>query len=90
MDVFKLWFDHGKSPDSASYQYIVVPGVSEQELTETSGNNRGIEIISNTSEVQAVRNSKLGIAQIAFYKATEVKVSDGLTIQDGQPGDGDA
>ena len=86
MDVFKLWFDHGKSPDSASYQYIVVPGVSEQELTETNGNNRGIKIIANTSEVQAVSNKKLGIAQIAFYKAAEVKVSDSLTVRMDGPG----
>lgn len=86
MDVFKLWFDHGKSPDSASYQYIVVPGVNEQELIETGANNRGIEIIANTSDVQAVSNSKLGISQIAFYKAGEVKISDGVTVTMASPG----
>src|SRR5688572_8854509 len=86
LDVFKLWFDHGKSPDSASYQYIVVPGVGEQELIETSVDNRGIEIIANTSEVQAVSNNKLGISQIAFYKAAEVKVSEYLTVRMDSPG----
>ena len=45
--VFMLWFDHGNRPSNASYQYIVVPDVSEQELKETSSNNRNIEIISN-------------------------------------------
>jgi len=80
MDVFKLWFDHGKSPDSASYQYIVVPGASEQDLISTSSNNRGIEIISNTSDIQAVRNTKLNISQLAFYRAGEVKISSGLQI----------
>ena len=86
MDVFKVWFDHGKSPDSASYEYIVVPGVSEQELIETSGNNRGIKIIANTSEVHAVSNNKLGISQIAFYKAADVKVTDYLTVRMDGPG----
>ena len=86
LDVFKLWFDHGKSPDSASYQYIVVPGVSEQELIETSVDNRGIKIIANTSEVQAVSNNKLGISQIAFYKAGEVKLSEYLTVRMDSPG----
>jgi chondroitin AC lyase len=81
MDVFMLWFNHGMSPDSASYQYIVVPGVSEQELLETSRNNRNIEIIANTSDVQAVKNNNLGICQIAFYRAGEVKISDGLKIR---------
>ncbi|WP_373511122.1 polysaccharide lyase family 8 super-sandwich domain-containing protein, partial [Persicitalea sp.] len=54
-DVFTLWFDHGKRPDGASYQYIVVPNVSEQELNETSRDNRSIEILSNTPSLQAVR-----------------------------------
>jgi chondroitin AC lyase len=81
-----LWFDHGKSPDSASYQYIVVPAVSEQELIETSRNNRGIRIIANTSEVQAVRNDKLSIVQIIFHKAGEIKISDGFKVRMDSPG----
>ncbi len=81
MDVFKLWIDHGKSPDSASYQYIVVPNVSEQELMETSRDNRGIEILANTPDIQAVKSNKLGICQAAFYKAGEVKFADRLTLR---------
>jgi chondroitin AC lyase len=86
MDVFKLWFDHGKSPDSASYQYIVVPGISEGELMETSADSRGIKILSNTADVQAVGNDKLGITQIAFYRAAELKISDYLTMRMDNPG----
>lgn len=78
--VFKLWFDHGNSPDNASYQYIVVPNVSEQELMETSGNNRNIEILANTSQVQAVKNNKLEISQMAFYNKGEVKISNATTL----------
>lgn len=80
-EVFMLWFDHGNSPEDASYQYIVVPNVSEQELKETSSNNRNIEIISNTSDIQAVKHNKLGILQIAFYKAGEVEISNGLKLR---------
>lgn len=86
MDVFKLWINHGNSPDSASYQYIVVPDVSEQELIETSRNNRNIEIIVNTSDVQAVKNNKLGICQITFYKAGEIKISNRLKVRIDSPG----
>jgi Polysaccharide lyase family 8, super-sandwich domain len=62
-DVFKLWFNHGdkinetdihgkrKMDKSPSYQYIVVPDISEQKLAETSANNRNIEILSNTMVV---------------------------------------
>ncbi len=79
--VFMLWFDHGKRPSNASYQYIVVPDVSEQELKETSGNDRNVEIISNTADLQAVKSNKLGICQLAFYKAGEVEISDGFNFR---------
>ena len=80
-EVFMLWFDHGKRPNNANYQYIVVPDVSEQELKKTSSNNRDIEIISNTSELQAVKSNKLGICQLAFYKAGEVEISNGFKFR---------
>ena len=80
-EVFMLWFNHGNRPRNASYQYIVVPDVSEQELMETGSNNHDIEIISNTSEIQAVKNNKLGICQIAFYKSGEVEISNGLKVR---------
>ena len=72
-----LWFDHGNRPDNADYQYIVFPDVSEKEIMETSSNNRHVEIISNTSELQAVKSNKLGICQLVFYRSGEVEISDG-------------
>ena len=86
MDVFSAWFDHGRSPDSASYQYIVVPDVTEQELWETSKNNRSIEIHSNNSTVQAVTNMRQNISQIAFYSAGNVNVSNSLNVRMDGPG----
>lgn len=74
-EVFMLGFNHGNRPNNASYQYIVVPDVSKEELTKTAGNNRGITILSNTSDLQAVKSNKLGIYQLAFYKAGEVEIS---------------
>jgi chondroitin AC lyase len=81
MEVFSLGFNHGKRPNNESYQYIVVPAVSIEELMETSSNNRNIEIISNTAAVQAVKHNKLEICQIAFYKAGEVHVSKDMKFQ---------
>lgn len=80
-DVFMLWFNHGNRPQNASYQYIVVPDVTEEELTATSGNNRNIEILSNTSEIQAVKHNQLGICQVVFYKSGEVEISKDLKIR---------
>lgn len=86
MDVFKLWFDHGKSPDSASYAYIVVPNASEQQFLESGKNNRDIEIMANNSRLQGVINRKLGICQLVFYSAGEVELSDGLKLRMDSPG----
>lgn len=80
-EVFNLGFNHGNRPNNASYQYIVVPDVSAQELTRSSSNNRNIEILSNTSEIQAVKNSKLGIYQLAFYKSGEVEIESGAMVR---------
>ncbi len=80
-EVFMLGFNHGNRPDNASYQYIVVPKVSEEELTKTSSDNRGIEILSNTSDLQAVKSNKLGIIQLAFYKAGELELSKGHKVK---------
>ncbi|MFW5835607.1 MAG: polysaccharide lyase family 8 super-sandwich domain-containing protein [bacterium] len=80
-DVFLLGFNHGSRPSNASYQYIVVPDVTAEELASTSANNRDISILSNTSHLQGVMHNKLGICQLAFYKAGEVEISDGYTVK---------
>mgnify|MGYP000884114564 CR=1 FL=1 len=41
---------------SPGYAYIVVPNVSIDGLEESIQNNRGIEILSNTEELQAVKH----------------------------------
>ena len=79
-DVFLLGIDHGNYKN-ASYQYIVVPDVTPEELASTSANNRNIRILSNTSDLQGVIHNKLGICQLAFYKAGEVEISDGYTVK---------
>ncbi|GAB4001971.1 polysaccharide lyase 8 family protein [Spirosoma daeguense] len=77
-DVFALWFNHGNKPNGASYQYIVVPAVSEQQLAETAASNRSIDILSNTADLQAVKHNQLGISQLAFYKAGSVNIEKGI------------
>ena len=77
--VFKLWFDHGERPDNASYQYIVVPNVTETELKDNA--NRQIAILSNTADIQGVKHLVDGVCQLAFYKAGEVAIAQGLNIR---------
>ncbi|HEV7347657.1 polysaccharide lyase family 8 super-sandwich domain-containing protein [Telluribacter sp.] len=85
-EVFTLWFNHGSKPGGAAYQYIVVPNVTEQQLNQTSRNNRSIEILSNTSALQAVKQGQLGISQLAFYKAGAVELEKDVTVRLDSPG----
>ena len=85
-DVFMLWFDHGKSPANASYSYIVVPAVTEEELKNTAADNRGIEILAQDQRIHAVKNNKLGICQIAFYAAGEVEIQKNAKVKMDSPG----
>ena len=80
-DVFLLGIDHDNSPGVPSYQYIVVPGITPEGVALTSANNRDIEILSNTPDLQGVIHNGLGICQLAFYKAGEVEISDDYTVR---------
>ena len=77
-DVFALWFDHGYRPENASYQYVVVPDVAVDGITDRVS---PIKILENAADVQAVKHEGLGICQIAFYKAGEVQVSEGTSLR---------
>jgi len=79
--VFTVWFDHGEAPQSASYHYIVAPNVTVSELDKTSNNNHNVEILDNTSDIQAVEHTKQGIFQVAFYSAGEVRMSNGTKVR---------
>ena len=84
-DVFKLWIDHGKKPQNATYQYIVIPGVSEPDMEKISGNNK-IKILANSSDIQAVLHSGQNICQIVFHKAGEIEISKDMKVGSDSPG----
>ena len=95
-NVFTLWIDHGSRPQGrrggfenapmiprdVTYQYIVVPSINPGEMKQ----DRGIEILENTRDVQAVKHRALGLAQVIFYKAGSVKISEGLQLAADSPG----
>lgn len=96
-EVFKIWFDHGKRPQGENlwlypgkmgaievgYQYIVVPNVVASSLQQHKNN---ITVLSNNSQIQAVKHEKLGITQIVFYKAAKVEIDTGITVELDSPG----
>jgi len=52
-----------------------------EELKTTSGNNRNIEILSNSSEIQAVKHNQLQIYQVAFYKSGELEIAKDFKVR---------
>jgi chondroitin AC lyase len=79
--VFKLWFDHGKSPNNANYQYIVVPDIAADQVMESGQNNRGIKILSNNDTIQAVHHTKLNMVQATFYRSGDLTVAPGFKLK---------
>lgn len=64
-NVFNLWIDHGRAPQNASYEYTVFPNVRESEVARIATSST-LKVLSNTSEIQAVYNRNLKLAEIAF------------------------
>lgn len=81
---FTLYFNHGINPSNASYEYIVVPGKDSAEV-EAYSNNIPVQILSNTTDLQAVRNEGLKQTQLIFYTAGSFEYRTGATITVNQP-----
>jgi chondroitin AC lyase len=79
-NVFKLWLNHGIKPDTASYQYIVLPATKNAK----SFDPKSIDILSNNAKNQAVYHQQLKMLQAAFYSASTL-ISDTYVISVDQP-----
>lgn len=66
-DVFKLWINHGAKPLAGKYTYIVLPGLKHAADMKKS-NTSAIQILANTSDIQAVYHQSLDMLQAVFYQ----------------------
>ena len=80
-----LWVDQGKRVDGLSYQYIVMPGASKEQVSEAWQNPK-VEILSNSSEMQAVWHKSLNICQIVCYKNGTLQLPNGFQLVMDSPG----
>ncbi|MDD6763518.1 MAG: polysaccharide lyase family 8 super-sandwich domain-containing protein [Clostridiales bacterium] len=64
---FTMWFNHGSRPKNASYQYVILPNLTEVQ-TEEYSRNPDIEILDVTDEVHSVREKNLGVTGYNFWK----------------------
>ena len=81
-NVFSLWIDHGKSPESAGYAYAVYPQVEASRMKSVVA-SRGFVILSNTSKLQALE-SAAGVMAV-FYEAGAFRDRSGTSIEASSP-----
>lgn len=74
---FEMWFDHGKNPSQASYEYVILPGKDVQQAEDYASHPQ-ITVLSNTPEVQAVYSASTGMTGANFWK-DEIHSVAGIT-----------
>ncbi|WP_419955383.1 polysaccharide lyase 8 family protein [Neobacillus niacini] len=72
---FTLGLDHGKNPQNASYAYVILPNFNVNQ-TEEYAKSPSIQVLSNTEDVHAVENTKLGMKGFNFFGDKKKTVSN--------------
>ncbi len=79
LDVFSLWIDHGAAPKKASYQYLVVPGKTREQMASYVA-QVPIKILKNSATLQAVTHTGLNVTGFVFYQPGKIEMADHLQI----------
>lgn len=66
----EMMINHGANPNGATYAYAVLPYADDEKLAKYAA-DPDFEVISNTSECQAVREKNINVTGIVFYEAGE-------------------
>ena len=62
----EFWLSHGKAPQNADYQYVLLPQMTQSEV-KAYQRKPHIEVLANSPQVQAVTEKSLGITAINFW-----------------------
>jgi hypothetical protein len=71
----EMWFDHGKNPENAAYEYVLLPGMTSEE-TEQYSREPQITVLSNTSQMQAVYSRSENILGANIWTDGATKIGD--------------
>jgi chondroitin AC lyase len=77
-DIFSVWISHGVRPQAASYVYTLLPATTPAQVKAYSL-HPGIEILSNTTAIQAARDAEAHLVEAIFYAPGEFQ-ENGRTI----------
>lgn len=84
-DVFSLWVNHGNNVREGNYAYLILPNAGLEETKAYQFDDQ-IEVLSNTSALQAVKHKQLLQVQANFYQAGKLKLGNGLELTMDGPG----
>jgi chondroitin AC lyase len=80
-DIFSIWINH--DPGNGAYGYTMIPAANVAKL-QAFVTHPPAEIVSNTREVQAVRDNAAGVTEILFYKPAALNAGN-LSISADHP-----
>jgi chondroitin AC lyase len=83
-EVFSVWLDHGRNPAEQSFAYIVYPDIDVQSLAARAEDHQ-INILSNTSTLQAVFHARTKLCGAAFYQPGVLAGDRGWHVAVDQP-----
>lgn len=84
-DVFRLWLNHGVSPNNDRYAYIVVPGIKDVAQMKSYAAKGNIEILKNEAKIQAVKHKESGMYGFVFHDAATRFTNDTIRIAVSDP-----
>ena len=65
---FELWISHGSKPKDGQYSYVMLPEKTAEE-TKAYTQSPDVEIVKATTSLHVVKEKKLGITAMVFWKA---------------------
>lgn len=71
----EMWFDHGSNPENEAYEYVLLPGYSQEE-TEMYAKEPAVKVLSNTKELQAVSQEDGRIFGANLFAGSDVEIGD--------------
>ncbi len=83
-DFISMAVNHGQTPSDATYAWVTLANVSEEELAAYA-KNPTIQVLSNTDSVQAVYDSESKQTAINFFAADSCTLESGETITVNAP-----
>ncbi|MCZ8510979.1 polysaccharide lyase beta-sandwich domain-containing protein [Paenibacillus filicis] len=82
LKIFQLWVNHGSSPVESKYSYLMYVG---DQQPQTYLDSNPVNIISNTTRLQALANNDNSIIQAVFYDHEAVCITDTLNMKVSKP-----